>query len=41
MKDRETGRLNINSTYYTTRLSKKFINRKPWSPAEEELLKYL
>jgi len=34
MKDRETGRLNINSTNYTTRLSKKFINRTPWTPAD-------
>ena len=34
MKDKDTGRLNINSTHYTTRLSKKFINRKPWIPAD-------
>lgn len=34
MKDKETGRLNINSTIYTTRLSEKFINRKPYSPAD-------
>jgi len=34
MKDKDTGRLNINSTLYTTRLSNKFISRKPWSPAD-------
>ena len=34
MKDKDTGKLNINSTQYTTRLSNKFINRKPWSPAD-------
>ena len=34
MKDKDNGRLNINSTFYTTRLSKKFINRKPWSPPD-------
>lgn len=34
MKDKDTGRLNIDSTLYTTRLSNKFINRKPWSPAD-------
>jgi len=32
MKGKYTGKLNINSTLYTTRLSNKFINRKPWSP---------
>jgi len=34
MEDKDTGRLNIDSTIYTTRLSRKFINRKPWSPAD-------
>lgn len=34
MKGKDTGKLNINLTLYTTRLSKKFINRKPWSPAD-------
>ncbi|MFZ2338668.1 MAG: biotin/lipoyl-containing protein [Bacteroidales bacterium] len=34
MKGKDTGKLNINSTLYTTRLSNKFINRKPWSPAD-------
>lgn len=33
MKAKDTGRLNINSTIYTTRLSRKFINRKPYSPS--------
>ncbi len=34
MKGKDTGKLNINSTLYTTRLSNKFINRKPWSPVD-------
>ncbi|HNY53101.1 MAG TPA: biotin/lipoyl-binding protein [Bacteroidales bacterium] len=34
MEDKDTGRLNIDSTIYTTRLSRKFLGRKPWSPAD-------
>ncbi|MBN2666022.1 MAG: biotin/lipoyl-binding protein [Bacteroidales bacterium] len=34
MKGKDTGKLNINSTLYTTRLSNKFISRKPWSPVD-------
>ena len=34
MKGKESGRLNINSTIYITRLSKKFVNRKAYSPPD-------
>ncbi len=37
-KDEVNGGLNINSTIYTTRLSKKFLNRKPYQPADPKLI---
>jgi biotin carboxyl carrier protein len=32
------GMLNINSTFYKTRLSTKFLNRKPYKPANPRMI---
>lgn len=34
----ETGILNINSILYKTRLSKKFLGRKPYKPADPRII---
>jgi biotin carboxyl carrier protein len=37
-KEDKLGYLNINSSLYQTRLSKKFENRKPYKPADPKLV---
>ena len=34
----ETGKLNINGTVYTTILSEKYANRKPYKPADPKII---
>lgn len=37
-EDNEFGYLNLNSRNYRTRLSKKFIQRKPYKPADPKMI---
>ena len=37
-KDEDQGILNINTRLYTTRLSNKFRNRKPYKPSDPKLI---
>ncbi len=37
-KEVKTGFLNINSTFYQTRISEKFQNRKPYKPADPKVI---
>ncbi len=37
-KNENTGILNINSSLYKTRLSSKFLNRKPYKPADPKMI---
>ncbi len=36
--EKDTGILNINSILYKTRLSKKFLRRKPYKPADPRII---
>jgi biotin carboxyl carrier protein len=37
-KDDETGFLNIDTSLYQTRISSKFLNRKPYKPADPKII---
>jgi biotin carboxyl carrier protein len=37
-KDEKLGFLNIDTSLYQTRISKKFLNRKPYEPADPKII---